>query len=74
MISLQIKPPRTREHYFAEGKRVHRQLEKRGKLAQKRQVLGKMMNRGGGRGVGEWIVKCSRELRNDRKRSRRALK
>lgn len=28
MISLQITSPRTGGHYFAEGKRVHRLLEK----------------------------------------------
>ena len=35
-----------------------------GKLSQKRQVFGKMMNWGGG--VGEWTVKCSREMKNVR--------
>ena len=35
-ISLQIKSPRTREHYFAEGKRVQRLLEKQWKVGSKK--------------------------------------
>ena len=49
-ISLQIKSPRTREHYLLKEKGAQAVGRSSGKLAQKRQVLGRMMNRGEGEG------------------------